>query len=275
MTSKYSILSVLIRPEIQEKISIGIILIDENNIHFNYSKNKLNIAKSLLSKSAFSSLKDILYSISSLSKNLEISDNKSPFSSSYLEYLSRYNNNILAYSQLKEIELSASDINFQKLFDKYIDSTISISHIEKKPFETKLHHFKKERRKDLQQYFNIDKEITHNEVEGLIVPVSVTFIGQNEVPTFVQSLDFERRTDFLVKDISEIIFLQNAFRDTNKESCAMAITNEPNKYEYPQQHDIWTQLNNASTKIKQFDISEAEAVIDYAIAHNVQPFLNK
>ena len=135
MTSKYSILSVLIRPEIQEKISIGIILIDENTIHFNYSKNKLSIAKSLLSKSAFSSLKDILYSISSLSKNLEISDNKSPFSSSYLEYLSRYNNNILAYSQLKEIELSASDVNFQKLFDKYIDSTINISHIEKKPFE--------------------------------------------------------------------------------------------------------------------------------------------
>ena len=55
----------------------------------------------------------------------------------------------------------------------------------------------------------------------------------------------------------------------------MAITNEPNKFEYPQQHDIWTQLRKEINNIKQFDISEAEAVIDYAIEHNVQPFLNK
>lgn len=273
MTSKYSILSVLIRPEIQEKISIGIILIDENNIQFSYSKNKLNIAKTLLSKSAFDSLKDILFSISSLSKSSEIINNKSPFSSSYLEYLSRYNNNILAYSPLKEIELASNETNFQKLFFKYIDSNISIVNTEKKPFETKLNHFKKERKNDLQQYFNIDKEITHNEIEGLIVPVSVTFIGQNEVPTFVQSLDFERRTDFLVKDISEIIFLQNAFRDTNKNSYAMAITNEPNKYQFPQQYDIWNQLRKDSSKIKQYDISEVDAVIEYAIEHNVQPFI--
>ena len=63
MTTQYSILSVLIRPEIQEKITIGMLLMDEEKLFFDYSKRKLSIAKNLLSDNAFKSLKDALNNI--------------------------------------------------------------------------------------------------------------------------------------------------------------------------------------------------------------------
>jgi hypothetical protein len=275
MKSNYCILSVLIRPEIKDKISIGIILMDESNVYFRYSRNKLSIIKSLLTANNFGSLNDILFSISSLSERDDANHNQSPFSSSYIQYLSRYNNNILEYSPLKEIEMPANEVNSLKLYDLYLDSDLKISSVESNPFDVKLNKFKIQRIKDLQLYFNIDTEITLKEVEGLIVPVSVTFIGQNEVPTFIQSLDFERHTEVLVKNISEILFLQNAFRKTKMGSCAMAITHEPNKFKYPKQHDIWMQLKNTNNGIRQFDINEVDSIIEYAKVHHVQPFLRQ
>lgn len=276
MTTQYSILSVLIRPEIGEKITVGFLLMDEERVFFNYSKNKLAAAKSLLTINAYKSLKDALHNINATSEDQNTDQSLSLFSEktkifnkSYIEYLSRYNNNILSFSSPKEIELDASLDIFLKLFKKFIDNTTPV---EKKQFTNFIESFKKQKKDILSQHFNIDKKVTNKEIPTLIVPVTVTFLGQNEVPTFVQSLDFEKRTDFLSNDISEILYLQRAFHDEHKHSVAMSITNEPDKVKFPQQHDIWHQLRNTSG-IKHFDISEADAVIEYAVKHKVQPFL--
>jgi len=126
----------------------------------------------------------------------------------------------------------------------------------------------------LSQHFNIDEEITFREVPNLIVPVTVSLIGQNEVATFVQSLNLEKRTDKLSNDISEILFLQKAFSSSQKESVAIAITQEPDKKLFPKQHEIWQQLRNTKDIIN-YDISEAQRVIEYAEEHRVRPFLKE
>jgi hypothetical protein len=277
MATQYSILSVLIRPEIQEKITIGFLLIDDNNVFFEYSKNKLSVAKTLLSDNAYKSLKDALHNVQATAEMQHSKqapadlgfDKLNTFTKSYIEYLSRYNNNILSFTSPKNIELQASLDVFTTLYRKFIDGTI-LSH--KEPFINSIEQFKTKKLPILTKHFNIDKEITHNELPNLIVPVTVTFIGQNEVPTFVQSLDLEKRTDFLINDISEILFLQKAFKEMEKESVAMSITSEPNKKEFPKQHDIWNQLR-ITKGIKNYDISEADAVIEYAEEHNVLPYI--
>ena len=278
MFTQYSILSILIRPEIQEKISIGFLLMDEEKVFFDYSKRKLGIAKSLLSDNAFKSLKDALSNIQATA-NIQYSKEGSAilnikssntFNKSYIEYLSRYNNNILSFTSPKAIELEASLTIFSKLYQRFIDDFV-INQV-KAPVLSHIEEFKISKRPVLSKYFNIDKKITHKEVPHLIVPVTVTFIGQNKVPTFVQSLDLEKSPQSVANDISEILFLQNAFHEMNKESVAMAITSEPNSKLFPKQHDIWNQLRH-NKDIKNYDISEAEAVIDYAEEHNVLPFL--
>lgn len=273
----YSILSVLIRPEIQEKITIGFLLMDDKNVFFNYSKNKLSVAKNLLPDNSYKSLKDALQNIQS---TVEIQhfrnqpndlgfEKPNTFTKAYIDYLSRYNNNILSFTSPKEIELEATQNIFSKLYNKFIDDAPII---EKQNFVTAIEQFKQSKRDVLSKHFNIDKEVTHKEIPDLIVPVTITLIGQNEVPTFVQSLDLEKRTDFLTHDISEILFLQKAFSTKPNKCVAMTITNEPNKKDFPTQHDIWEQLRKIKD-IDNFDISEAEKIIQYAKDHSVQPFL--
>lgn len=279
MATYYSILSALIRPEIQEKITIGLLLLDENNVFFEYSKNKLNAARTLLSENAYMSLKDALKSIGT-SVDMQLKANKayemdfekkSPLTMGYIEYLSRYNNNILAFSSPKVIELEANSSNFSNLYKKYIDNTA----VKKEDqFLTAIKPFIVSKRDILLRHFNIDEEITYREIPNLIVPVTVTLIGQNEVATFVQSLNLEKRTDKITNDISEILFLQKAFSTSHKGSVAMAITQEPDKKLFPKQHDIWQQLRNAKD-ILNYDISEVEKVIDYAEQHDVRPFLKE
>lgn len=63
MSTQYSILSVLIRPEIQEKITIGFLLMDEEKLFFEYSKRKLGIAKTYCQTMPLSLLKDALLNI--------------------------------------------------------------------------------------------------------------------------------------------------------------------------------------------------------------------
>ena len=159
------------------------------------------------------------------------------------------------------------------MYERFVDSII-IHHVKIASVISHIEEFKISKRTELSKHFNIDRKITYNEVPHLIVPVTVTFIGQNEVPTFVQSLDLEKSTGAVTNDISEILFLQNAFHEMNKKSVAMTITSEPDKRSFPKQHDIWSQLRQ-NKDIKNFDISEADAVIEYAVEHNVQPFLEK
>jgi hypothetical protein len=277
MATHYSILTAMIRPEIQEKISIGFLLMDDNTVFFEYSKNKLLVAKSLLSDSAYKILKDTLNNIQEKAVKEHLKekpadlgfDKINTFNKEYIAYLSRYNNSILSFIAPKEIELETNQIIFRKLYKKYIDSN---EVLEKSSAIKNIEQFKINRKDELIKHFNIDREVTHNEVPNLIVPVTITLIGQNELPTFIQSLDLEKRTDFLTKDISDILFLQKAF-STQKKSCvAMAITGEPNKKEFPKQHDIWQQLQHISD-IKNIDVSEVEKVIEYAEEHSVHPFL--
>jgi hypothetical protein len=207
MATYYSILSALIRPEIQEKITIGLLLMGDNNVFFEYSKNKLNSAKSLLSESAFVSFKDALKNIETV-VNVQQNDNKhnqlgfkkrSPLSGSYIEYVSRYNNNILGFTSPKEIEVEANSFVFSNLYKKFIDST-TIK--EEESFMPEVKSFIISNQDILSQHFNIDEEITFREVPNLIVPVTVSLIGQNEIATFVQSLNLEKRIDKLSNDIS-------------------------------------------------------------------------
>ena len=67
MLTHYSILSAQIRPEIQEKISVGFLMIGEQGeVIFEYSPNKLGIAKKLLTPNSYLQLKDSLNNISSM-----------------------------------------------------------------------------------------------------------------------------------------------------------------------------------------------------------------
>lgn len=130
MRSHFSILFATIRPDIEEKISVGLILVDSNSVFFRYSENKLTIVKELLTLPAFEYLNEILHQISKEANGekeklkgvkTESRPISQSFSLGYLDYLSRYSNNLLTFSSPKIIDLQTDEQLFERLFKKYID----------------------------------------------------------------------------------------------------------------------------------------------------------
>ena len=80
---KYSIIYGVIRPEISEQLSVGIIIVDGDKISVRYSSKKMNVMKSLVTESEYKFFGKVLRS---LVKNNTIK------STDVINYLTRYSN---------------------------------------------------------------------------------------------------------------------------------------------------------------------------------------
>jgi len=261
MAAHYSMLSVQIRPEIQEKMSIGFLLVGDGNVFFNFSKNKLSAAKGLLQDAPFKLLRD---SIRNMENTALIENNKedSPllindplkrntFSMNYIDYLSRYNNNILSFSSPKKIDIQASGEVFNKLFKKFIDGSEIVTPTIK---ESNIEAFKTSNRVQLIRYFNVDREFTSKEIPGLIAPVKVDLIGENEIPVYIQGVDLDKMVYHVENELAQLTFLNLAFIEADKKAKGFVLSHEPDKKEY-KQHDIWKQLRS-NKQFEYIDVSE-------------------
>lgn len=270
--SHFSILYAVIRPEIQERIAVGILLVDNSKVCFSFSKTKINALRELMPQHNYSYLKELLSNIKNSIDQQNFDDNKffgieqeikKPFSLGYLEYVSRYSNNILNFSAPKVIDMAASEILYDNLFKKYIDENpVSREAKTNRLDSLKLTFFPR-----IESYFNIDKEVSSNEIEKLILPLKIDLIGKNDIPVFAQVIDLERSFYHIKGDLGVISLLNECFT----KSKAFIITQEPNKIKFPQQHDIWNNLSNWQ-EADRIDVSEIQLVEEYALEHNVTPF---
>ncbi|MBI4645077.1 MAG: hypothetical protein HY738_00415 [Bacteroidia bacterium] len=280
METYYSILSIPIRPEIQEKLSVGFLLISRDKIFFNISKNKISLLKELMSDSAFKFLKESLRNIEQTAINendklqkcnnllfSEVQSESNYFSQSYLEYISQYNNNLLTFSRPKVIEAPANEKTFKILFEKFVDEYAFIESQEKK--KRSIETFKIDYYPKLEPYFNIEREVTFNDIPNLLMPVKVDMMGKNEIEVFAQTVDFEKNPYYIQNDITNLLILKNAI-DRAKQ---FIISKEPNK-NFSKQHDIWNNIKK-SNLFQYVDLSEAELIEDYAKKNNVKPFVQE
>lgn len=108
---KFSIIYGVIRPEIAEQLSVGIIIVDGEKIKVRYSTKKMNVIKALYSESEYKFMGRILRS---LSKSGSIC------STDVINYLTRYSNNLIAVSKLQTINLEPTKSNMDWLYQNYV-----------------------------------------------------------------------------------------------------------------------------------------------------------
>jgi hypothetical protein len=275
MQSHFSILSASIRPEIQEQVAIGLMLVGSDTVHFRFSKNKLAVVRELLSQQAVKYLKDTLKQISlaAFNENEKFKGlfggsetiNKS-FSLSYLEYLSRYSNNLLSFSTPKTIELQSSDDLFEALFKKYIDEYAFIENIsEPRTFDN----FRNTFFTKVQPYFNVEQEFSSDDIPGLIMPVKVDLIGKNEKPVYAQAVDLERQNYHIQNDLAVLFMLNKALVNAK----GFHISSEPDKKLFPRQHDTWKSIKTWKDS-EYVDMSEVQKIEEYATLHGVVPLVS-
>ena len=193
---------------------------------------------------------------------------KNTFSMSYLDYLSRYNNNVLSFSAPKKIDVEPSEEIYNKLFNKFIDDSEIVTTISK---TNNADVFKVNNRVQLIKHFNVDREFTSIEIPKLIAPVKVDLLGKNEIPVYVQAVDLDKKIYHIEYELAQLVLLNLAFTEEKKPAKGFVLSREPDRKEVTQ-HNIWKQLRS-SKQFEYIDLSEPEKILDYAKKHGVQPLV--
>lgn len=282
MKTFYSILYVPIRPEVKERLTIGLFMQSDKQVIFRYSSHKLEVLNHLLPKQAYNLLKLSLHSIGrsidKVKQHYEVSvDSLIPevnldynlVGEPYFQYLSKYNQNLIAFTPPQEIDISVNIDNFKKLFDKliYEGELIQKTKHEKTDVVKNTRSLLKPK---IEKNVNWDFKVTNKHFSKLILPsIKVDFIGKNGNYITGKTLDFEKPEHSLDNSIAKHITLIGAIKLARDQSKCFIIGKEPNK-KLKEQHLLWKNIKN-SDLLDFVDVNEYERVSDYITSNDVQP----
>lgn len=106
---QYSIIYANIRPEINERLSLGVLTIEDNKVQVRHSEKKLQVLKELYSPKEYEA-------VASIVRN----DLRQSLSVETLNYLTRYSNNLISFSPIKSIDNSHTRIDSEWLYRNYV-----------------------------------------------------------------------------------------------------------------------------------------------------------
>jgi len=110
---QYSIIYADIRPEIKERLSLGVLTINQDKVKVYYSQKKLGIAKLLYTPKEYKVISSIIR------KEL-----RELVSVETLKYLTRYSNNLISFSPIQTIDSSQTNIDGEWLYRNYVYNTM-------------------------------------------------------------------------------------------------------------------------------------------------------
>lgn len=108
---RYSIIYAVIRPEISEQLSIGLIIVDKQGIEVRYSQKKLSLLQGIFSEKEYRFISKV---INSLQRNQSVNSVEA------VNYLTRYSNNLITVSPLQTIDIEPSEQSKNWLFRNYV-----------------------------------------------------------------------------------------------------------------------------------------------------------
>ena len=263
-----------------DRFSVGLIMANSNTLFFNYSDEKLTKVKNLFSNEAFLIVKQYL---KSLYKSFNTDETDTLFTrketlnnwvnKQYLSYLEKYSNNLIQFGETTIVDIELNEDIFKKFFEMYvfrypvlIDKKKDID-ILKKPQTISFY-------KEVSERVNIDREITNEDLNSLLIPTKVGFIGKNEVPTAGDILNLQKSVQSISNNINSFISLIKALDDNqNKKGKYYLIGEEPDK-RLKENHQLWNNLRN--TKIVDYvELQDIEEIIHYFTQHEVTPFFDE
>jgi hypothetical protein len=271
MKSHYTILSAAVRPEIDEKLTIGLLLVYGNEVYFEYSKNKLSSVKTLIDPSLCRYLTE---SLRQIEKVVELENSKKgttfeadsinhQFTEGYLSYMSRYSNNLLIFSSPVQIDKPSDASLFDFLYKKYVDS---VGVPEKKTKAVQV--VKEEFYPKVKNYYNTNFKITPKLIPGLPLTVDIDVVGKNEIEVFAQIIDFERKEYNIRQDVLELDSIINVYGVDKTKN--FIVGNEPDKKIYATGYNLWQELRTWR-KAEFVAIDEIDKLKEYAEKHGVKP----
>ncbi|WP_436833246.1 hypothetical protein [Parapedobacter sp. DT-150] len=271
MKTFYSILYCSIRPNQDERITIGLFMADGVRCYFAYAADKLNVIKDLLPDGVYQLVKSNLRSIEQLASSCQADVLKGHtghrfLSESYLDYLSVYANNLITFSKPVPLNTELSEETFNKLFEKFV---FALPKQQVKGHDP-IAYVKKRLIKTIGGYVNFDVELTEKDITGLIVPSKVAFIGKNDVKVVGEISDFNKALHVLKLQIGAHLFLVDTIKQKDKDAKFFFVGDEPPK-KLKDHHDIWKNLKSFKP-IQLVPTKEMQQIEEYVTEHGVSPY---
>ncbi len=108
---RYSIIYAVIRPEISEQVSVGLIIVDGEQVDVRYSRQKLNVLQGLFPEKEYRFVARV---VSQMKRNKRVNTVED------VNYLTRYSNNLISFSPLQSIDVSPTEQSKDWLFRNYV-----------------------------------------------------------------------------------------------------------------------------------------------------------
>ena len=110
---RYSIIYAVIRPEISERISVGLIIVDGDKVDVRYSQQKLDALRGLISQKEYEFVSQVVTSMPT---------DGSVNSVAAIDYLTRYSNNLIAVSPLQTIDIEPTEQSIKSFFFYFVSN---------------------------------------------------------------------------------------------------------------------------------------------------------
>ncbi|WP_425391624.1 hypothetical protein [Ekhidna sp.] len=276
MKTTYSILYTPIKTIGQERLNLGMIMIDDyGNIQFDFAKEKLKASKKLFDDDGYKLLVSYLNAIETkLSKKDELIDSRSKFNTGYLDYLSNYSNNLLSFSKPVDIDIDLSDSNFNHLFSKYIFKRVEVEKLT--PLKSRIDSLKLEVLPRVKERVNVNVDLDADTFDFVMFNMRIDMMGRNDMPVLNQFIDFETSNRTIQKQLTDYLSIVKPLELREKKPGKFFIVaDEPSKKEI-KQHLIWRHLMDSpliSEKIVEVaPTNEIGRIEDYLKEHDVKPF---
>lgn len=273
MKTFYCVLYALITAETGEKISLGLLLSDGNKSLFRYSKTKFSALKDFIPDEQHRFIRNYLRSFEDNAyfsedfhriKFVEKELNPMAVSEGYIEYLSRYNQNIVTFGKPVNVNVPVDETAFDNLFKVLINE-------KETPIRYGRHRLQQVKRDfsvKVSSYYKAERKISPEEYHELIMPVKIDLFGRNKDFVFAQFIDFERQLPLVKIDFFDIEKLREVF----KIGKGFIVSTEPDESKFQAQHLAWNSIYNTSVLGEYLDIEETDKIMQYAEEHGVQPF---
>lgn len=270
-STTYSLLALNVHPNSTQHIYLGLLMMDGFRSKFEFSKARLDLAKTLLGKDSHALLRHILNGLheelNPESNGMNEVLNGATWNESYLHYLSRYSTNLIQFQKPTSINLVLTNENFDKLFEKYIgklDQKEKLVH----PFEGRVHRFIK---RNLSHRTSIDVTVDSSNLKGMLFPMKISSLGMNENPFACEVLDFTKRHDVLEHRVANLFHFKKVLEEVGYTSNNFfGIGDEPSKA-LEVNHRIWKNVRESGL-LELVPESESEKVVAFVNKHEVRPW---
>ena len=282
MKTFFSIMYLTLNASLKEKISIGMIMANGEDVKFKISDTKFGIVKQLIPIQNYSFLKSYFKNLNNdlnfgfdnnnlLNLKKDIAQNW--VNEKYFSYLHRYSNNIIRFSEPREIDVSFDETTFLKLYESYIfnnDEEI----ISKKSKEDIVKIVRTKLYSKIRSKVNLDVDVRPSDFKELISPVNVNFIGENGQIVAGQTIDFSKRYVDLERDLTKYISFTKAVDYEKGGGHYFLVGNEPKKSLGQKNHSIWKHIYESNI-VDYVPLSETDKIKDYIDLKGVHPYFEK